>query len=432
MSDQVFVIGPDPFNRERLERIAEQAGVTVHPLLRYEDVRGERYPLDDLLARAEAQLRAADSPPDALAGFWDFPVSDMVPILCRRLGLRGPSLEAVVRCEDKYWSRLEQRKVIPDCVPRFARFDPFADDPRAQIELDFPFWIKPIKAWRSQLGFHIRDEAGLREAVTVIRAHIERLSEPFNELLAHLDLPLGIPGGEGGFCIAEEIIGGHQCTLEGYSLDGEVTIYGIVDSIRYANETTFSRYQYPSHLPQGVQARLIAKAEAVVAFLGLDNTTFNIEFFYDDKRDRTWLLEINPRISQSHSDLFEKVDGYSNLRILMDVARGRIPQRRPGAGEAACAAKYFLRRFEDARVAAVPGPEDIARLRQAVPGAEVEIEVAPGMRLSDLADQDSYSYELGFVFVGADDQRQLLERIRLCEELLTFDLRPTEEGDHGR
>ena len=424
MADQVFVIGPDPFNQQRLAEVAQEAGVAIQPLLRYQDVRGEAYPLDDLLQRAEAELRAATVPPDALVGFWDFPVSDMVPILCRRLGLRGPSLEAVVRCEDKYWSRLEQRKVIPDCVPRFNRFDPFADDPLGQIDLDFPFWVKPIKAWRSQLGFRIRDEADFREAVGVIREHIERLSEPFNELLAHLDLPQGIPHAEGGFCLAEEIIGGHQCTLEGYSLDGEVTVYGVVDSIRYANETTFSRYQYPSHLPPAVQARMIAKTEAVIAFLGLDNTTFNVEFFYDEKRDRTWLLEINPRISQSHSDLFVKVDGYSNLRILTDVALGRRPLRQAGGGQFDCAAKFFLRRFEDAYVAGVPSADTIATLQREIPGTLVELEVAPGMHLSDLPDQDSYSYELGFVFVGAADPRQLLERIRSCEERLAFDLRP--------
>jgi biotin carboxylase len=424
MAESVFVIGPDPFNWHLLERVAADAGVAVQPLLRYEDVRGADYPLEDLLQRAEAAVRDSGVSPAALVGFWDFPVSDMVPILCRRLGLRGPALEAVVRCEDKFWSRLEQRKVVPDCVPRFARFDPFADDPLAQIELDFPFWVKPIKGWRSQLGFRIRDEADFATAVEVIRAQIERLSEPFNQLLSHLDLPPGIPGREGGFCIAEEIIGGHQCTLEGYSLDGEVTIYGIVDSIRYGNETTFSRYQYPSHLPAEVQARMISKTRTLVSFLGLDNTTFNVEFFYDDKRDRTWLLEINPRISQSHSDLFDKVDGYSNLRILMDVGLGREPQRRPGGGEFACAAKFFLRHFRDAYVAAVPGEAEIARLQEEVPGTLVEIEAPAGIRLSELSDQDSYSYELGYVFVGAEDQRQLMERIRLCQERLAFDLRP--------
>jgi len=428
MTADVWVIGPDAFNRERLAEVAPQADVRVHSLLGYEEVRGESYPLEQLLERAARGLEAAQEPPDAIIGFWDFPVSDMIPLLARRFGLRGPTLESVVKCEDKYWSRLEQRKVVPDCVPQFCRFDPFAKVPRQQIRLPYPFWVKPVKAWRSQLGFRIGNEGELWEALAVIRGHIGRLSEPFNALLDYLELPEGIPPGEGGFCLAEEIISGRQCTLEGYSLDGEVVIYGIVDSIRYANDTTFSRYQYPSQLPREVQARMVQRAGKVVAFLGLDNTPFNIEFFYDEKRDRTWLLEINPRISQSHSDLFAKVDGYSNLRILIDVALGRRPERRARAGEFACAAKYFLRHFRDAHVVSVPTEEDIGRLKQEMPGALAKIEVQPGMQLSALRDQDAYSYELGFLFLGAEDQKTLLERIARARALLPFQLEPVEQG----
>ncbi|MFA9461021.1 ATP-grasp domain-containing protein [Thiohalorhabdus sp. Cl-TMA] len=424
MPKNVFVIGPDAFNLARLEELSRSGAVRFHPLLRYEDVRGAHYPLEALLDRAESEVRSFEGSIDGLVGFWDFPVSDMVPILCRRLGLRGPSLEAVVKCEDKFWSRLEQRKVIADCVPRFCRFDPFEEAPASRVDLEYPFWIKPVKAWRSQLGFRIRNEAELHEAIGIIRERIGRFSDPFNRLLGLLDLPRGIPMEEGSFCIAEEIIGGRQCTLEGFSLDGEVGIYGIVDSIRYANETTFSRYQYPSDLPADIQARMIEKSRAVVQFLGLDNTTFNIELYYDEKRDRIWLLEINPRISQSHSVLFDKVDGYSNLRILADVALGNLPDRVPGRGAFRYAAKHFIRHFEDAQVAAVPGEEDIRALQEEIPGTLVDIHVQPGMRLSELHEQDSYSYELGFLFVGAEDRRQLLERIRRCEERLPFKLEP--------
>ena len=46
-----------------------------------------------LLDRAREQLEAADPPPDAIVGYWDFPVSSMVPILCRERGLASASLE---------------------------------------------------------------------------------------------------------------------------------------------------------------------------------------------------------------------------------------------------------------------------------------------------------------------------------------------------
>ncbi len=54
----------------------------------------------------------------------------------------------------------------------------------------------------------------------------------------------------------------------------------------------------------------------------------------------------------------------------------------------------------------------------------MDIHVQPGTRLADLVDQDSYSFELGFVFVGADDPKTLVERIRECDERLSFRLAP--------
>jgi hypothetical protein len=122
------------------------------------------------------------------------------------------------------------------------------------------------------------------------------------------------------------------------------------------------------------------------------------------------------------------VDGYSNLRILIDVALGRRPEHRARAGKFACAAKYFLRHFQDAQVVSVPREEDIGRLKQEIPGALAEIEVLPGMQLSALRDQDSYSYELGFLFLGAGDQKTLLERIARARALLPFQLEPVEQG----
>ncbi|TVR31770.1 MAG: hypothetical protein EA404_09575 [Spirochaetaceae bacterium] len=63
-----------------------------------------------------------------------------------------------------------------------------------------------------------------------------------------------------------------------------------------------------------------------VSGIGLDNSPFSIEFFCDQTYDRVGLLEINPRISQAHTDLFEKVYGFSHRSIMLDVALGRKPE----------------------------------------------------------------------------------------------------------
>ena len=75
-----------------------------------------------LLDKAQGVLDAFDGRIDAIVGYWDFPVSTLIPILSERYGTRSTSLESVVKCEHKYWSRLEQQKVT-DRHPRFGRVD---------------------------------------------------------------------------------------------------------------------------------------------------------------------------------------------------------------------------------------------------------------------------------------------------------------------
>lgn len=109
------------------------------------------------------QLEKFEGPVDAIIGFWDFPVSSMVPILCQRFGkLCCASLEAVVKYEHKYWSRLERQKVI-DEYPRFGLVDPERDtDPPEGMS--FPMWIKPVKRPHPTLpsGWTISRNSGIR------------------------------------------------------------------------------------------------------------------------------------------------------------------------------------------------------------------------------------------------------------------------------
>lgn len=102
---------------------------------------GEEIALWDLLDKAGRQLDAFEGSVDAIIGFSDFPVSIMVPLLRQRLdGLRSANLEAVVKCEHKYWSRLEQQKVINE-YPQFGLVDPERDvDPPPGMS--YPLWIK--------------------------------------------------------------------------------------------------------------------------------------------------------------------------------------------------------------------------------------------------------------------------------------------------
>ncbi len=75
-----------------------------------------------------------------------------------------------------------------------------------------------------------------------LRAEIGSSSEPFNFVLDRADLPDAIRDIDGRHCMAEQLIGGRQCTVEGYVHEGEVAPYGIVDSIRYPQVLSFFYY----------------------------------------------------------------------------------------------------------------------------------------------------------------------------------------------
>lgn len=414
----IFVFGLDRENHAFLKRVRHAEHYTFHGLLdRSELVERDDYDIPHLIEKVRTRLRGFQGSVDGLIHYIDFPVSTTVPLLAREYGLPSASLEAVLCCEHKYWARLEQAKVIPEACPPFDAFDPFDDDALKRLEarIGYPFWVKPIKSFSSYLGFRIDGPEDFARAQARLRAEIGRFAEPFDYLLDQVELPDEVRGIGGGHCLAEGIISGHQCTLEGYGYQGHVDVYGVVDSVNEPNGSSFRRYQYPSVLPASVQQRMIEQARRFMTHIGYDNAPFNIEFYWDEATDDVWLLEVNTRLSQSHCDLFEKVDGVSHQEVAVDLALGRAPEFPQGQGEFPMAAKCFLRVFEDGKVARAPSASEVRELEEAFPGTRIQLQVRQGDRLSALWDQDSYSYCLALIFLGGDNEEDIearFERIR--------------------
>lgn len=425
MSWNVFVIGMDELARQLLPNLRHAEDYVFHELLSFDEVvHAEEYAFARLTADALAALRRSPGSVDAIVGYWDFPTSGLLPVLRREMGLPGPSLEAFLRCEHKYWSRLEQARTVSECVPAFQAIDPFDDQAVESIDIDYPFWIKPIKAHSSYLGFRIVNADQLSEALPVIREGLGRFGRPFDEITALAELPQEVAVVTGHHCIAEAIISsGRQCTLEGYVQNGEVHLVGIVDSLRDATQSSvLLRYEYPSSLSDEVQERLLAISRRFLTGIDYDDGPFNIEYFLDEQTDRIWLLEVNARISRSHAAIFQLVDGAPHIQVMVDVALG-IPPRMPHReGRYPVAAKQMLRVFEDGWVRRVPSGEEIRRVEERFPGTLVLLNVHEGMRLSDLFHQDSFSFELGVLFIGGENREALEERIEECRRMLPFEI----------
>ncbi len=420
MKQNVFVVGMDSFNFEKLKRIPEASEFDFHAALDINEIRNiPYYDMGKLISTAEQRIKNTPGVIRAVVTYFDFPATDLVPILARTFHIPGPDTGGVFKCQHKYWSRIEQQKIISDHIPEFCAFDPFEEDPFPSINIEPPFWIKPFRSFRSFLAYRIKTKEQFYEHIDEIRENINFIHEPFLYLLRRYEMSPEIAFMKES-CLVEKQISGHQCTLEGYVFNSNVVIYGIVDSIRDQHFSSFSRYEYPSSLPEKIQERMAEVCRLVIVQIGLNQSVFNAEFFYDPSLNKVYLLEINPRISQSHADLFEKVHGISHHRTMLQIALGRKPDPFMQNGKFNFAAKFMHRTFEPGKVVKVPSPAEIESVTKDIPGTIINLRVKEGQDLSELQMQDSYSYELADIFVGADERKELVNKYNTILERISF------------
>lgn len=423
---QIYVIGLDDFNREQLNAVPGIDRFQILALLTNEEVKSYGHiSAADMLSRAEQRLDQAQPKADALVTWWDFPATSLQAILCGRYGLPGPSLESTLKCEHKYWARREQDQVIPHAIPQYCAINPFDPPDYADVEVSAPFWLKPVKATDSMLGFRIDSQEDYDSALERTREKIGSLAKPFNEILGYAELPDAIQSIDGYHCLAEAIMSGSQHTVTGYVHHGKITIYGLVDSINYPGGSSFFRYEYPSRLDDSVAERMFDASRRVIDHIGLDDCAFNIEFFYDAEQDLAYVLEVNPRVSQSHSDVFHKVDGVSDEGIILQLGLGEDPEFPHREGDYRYAAMFYHRVFEDGFVRRAPGEDTLASLRQDYPEMLIHLEAEQGKHLSELPEQDSYSFVLAILFIGANTRDGLIEKYNDAVKRLDFEIDTT-------
>ncbi|MFC6979370.1 ATP-grasp domain-containing protein [Microbulbifer taiwanensis] len=279
MPKHFFVLGLDPLRQAYVECVRNAEEYRFHPLLDFEEVvLADTYPYDELLHKAERQLREFPEPIAGILGHWDFPTSVLLAHLGEKFGLRSATLRAVLKCEHKYWSRLEQQAALPGWTPVFCAINPFAESPREQLTIDYPLWLKPIKAHSSFLGFRIENDGEFLRALEAIRGEIRRYGDAFNQALAHTDVPAKVGEVDGNWCIAEEIISGKQCGIEGSMLDGKYRVHGIVDTVKDSRNWSFTRYEYPSVWPRQAQQKICDAGEKLLRHIGFDNSPSESSF----------------------------------------------------------------------------------------------------------------------------------------------------------
>jgi hypothetical protein len=366
-----------------------------------------------------------------VVGIDDFPACMMAALLAERFGFCFPSFESLFLCQHKYFSRLRQQEAAPEATPRFHALeidrDPFPSD----FPLAFPLFVKPVKSYLSILARRLNTFEDLRLAVAEARLRLAPLAAMFNALVDVSQLDPRYRAVSGSALLVEELLSGHQVTLDGYAFGDAVVPLGIVDSRFFPGTLSFERFEYPSRLPGNVQERMGRIAECCIRQIGLDRTFFDVEFFYREEDDAIWVIEINGRMSSQFAPLYQMIDGIDMYAMQLEMALGRDPGGRDVWGPHRCrsgvAASLVMRTFRDGTVRRIPSANDLARLRARFPEAFVEILVAVGKKLSD-ALQDDESYRYALVNLCGKDWQDLQGKYDEAKALLPFAFDPIPTG----
>jgi len=368
-------------------------------------------------AREIARRHAGADKVDGVVGTGDYPGALLAAAIAAELGLPGPPFAQVVRLSHKVLSREIHRRWAPEATPDFAALDP--GRPHEPPRLAYPFFVKPVKGTMSIGARLVRSRAELAAALRF--GWRERLSKrilltPFARMLRSI----GEDRVPAHWFIAEEPLEGVQVTVDGFVANREATVMGVVDSVMYPGTQSFRRFEYPSRLPVAVQERMGGIAMQIMTGSGFDHSCFNIEMFWDAARDRLSVIEVNPRMSYQFADLHEWVDGVNTYDLQLRLATSEPHGFRRDTGRHGAATSFVMRRFRDARVRAVPGPEAVAELGRRHPGSRVMILCGVGDRLSD-HDQDVGSYRYAIVNMSAPTREALELAWREAETLLRFE-----------
>jgi hypothetical protein len=387
-----------------------------------EDLVGSRNPpksaIGDPLVELERIItKFAGTKIDAVVSTDDYPGSALAAVLANQLGLPGTKPHVNLVCQHKYLARLEQAKHVPEAVPPFALIDTSEGAPPAN-GLFFPAFLKPVKSFFSIGAQRVNSP----EEIDVPKRHWAKLGAFFLPFERLLQTYAGANVGTHRL-IAEGVLSGEQVTLEGFMFDGEAGILGVVDSILFPGTLAFSRFEYPSSLPESVQERMGDIARRLISGIGFDNGMFNIEMIYEAESDRINIIEINPRMASQFADLYERVDGTNAYEILLDIGVGCAPRLKRRQGRHAMAASFVLRTFEDRFVVALPSEAALESITLLHPDIRLELHARLGSRLSDEM-QDGHSYRYGIINLGGRDRAEALQKFEDCRRRLGITLLP--------
>lgn len=418
----VVLISPNIWDRAQIQPLVDRSLLpyTVQPYGPDLEHSLEVLDADAFIRRAVEDLSGLNV--QGVTSSSDYPGCLLASFIAQELGLPGPDPRSLLLCSHKYYARLAQLAAVPEATPQFRLLNPSAT-PMRDFDLPFPVFVKPVKSWFSQFARRVESAEEMRAFLTSpgVANHLRDFVRPMNQLLARYpDFEV-----DAGYMLAEEVLTGQQVTLEGLVTQGRVIVVGLVDSVMYADSTSFEHFDYPSSLAPDVAERMRLLSERAMSHVGFDQGLFNVEFIYDRVTDSIGIVEVNPRMCGQFADLMGAVNGTNTYELLCALAVGAaLPPVRPG-GMRRLGISYVFRHFQDAVVVRAPDPTAAAERAGPASVTLTSTFYRDGDRLSDNDfESDGYSYRYAVVNLVADSPEDLADHLVIARSALAFDFAP--------
>ncbi len=338
-------------------------------------------------------------------------------LLAEKLGLPTGSINGILNAQHKLMARQILARELPQANVPFAAF-PYTVRHASEIDLPFPFYAKPVKAAYSVLARQVDGFADLRHHLNFRPWEmfiIKRLVRPFNDVVEHLQASEV----NGHFMIGEQIIDGFQVNVDGYVVNGQTRILGIVDAVMYPGTDAFLRWEYPSRLPPEWQENLRRTATQTVAALGLDHGLFNVEIRVCTHSGLCKVIEVNPRMAAQFSDMYEIVDGINLHDVAIRLALGESVTVEKKTMPDRCATSFVYRRFDGLEQTTFPTGAQIDTLKAFDSRAQLVTFKKSGNELRrEMRWLKSYRYAC--LNLAAESESALTEKYHRASAILGF------------
>ena len=381
------------------------------------------FPSNARLAGFDLQRFATQQAKRALRRGWSGVVSHheqfgtlAAALVAEQLGLPGTAPAAILAAQHKLHARLVLQRVCPEANLPFSELNAAygADIPAG---LDYPSFVKPVKAAFSVLARQVRSRAELQAHTRFGQFElwvIRSLVEPF-ERICRDRLP---EAGSAHRLLLETPVQAPQFNLDGWVFNGQARALGVVDAVVYPGTQAFMRWDFPSQLPSTVQQRALAVAQTFLSAIGFSHGLFNMEFFHDPVTGKLSVIEFNPRLASQFSDLYRRVHGLDPHAMSLALAMGQDPALLARAAPVAGAATSLVyRRFAPDTAPSMPGHSQQAALARRFPDSLLFTYPKTGHSLArDFKWLGNHRY--GIVHIHGRDEAQLRQHAEEASALI--------------